>query len=53
MEEMQLFVERLNQDWGIALAYFEPIMEFLYRVGKAEKFAAVQADDLKGIVIGS
>lgn len=53
MEEMQLFVERLNQDWGVALAYFEPTMEFLYRVGKTEKFTAAQADDVKGIVIGS
>jgi len=53
MEEMQLFIERLNQDWDIALAYFKPTMEFLYRVGKAEKLAAAHPDDVQGIVTGN
>ena len=47
------FSNQLNADWGLALGYFAPVSEFLYRIGKAEKLAAAHPDDISGIVRGN
>lgn len=50
-QEIKLLVETLNKDWNTAFGYFEPMMEFLYKIGKEEKLANSHPGDLKGIVV--
>lgn len=49
--EMKLFVETLNNDWNGVFSYFEPLMKFLYEVGKKEKMECTDPKDWKGIVV--
>ena len=49
--EMKLFVETLNNDWNAVFSYFEPLMQFLYKVGKKEKMECTDPKDWKGIVV--
>ena len=50
-KEIKLLVETLNKDWNTAFGYFEPMMKFLYNIGKEEKMANSHPSDLKGIVV--
>ena len=50
-QEMNLFVDTLNNDWNDVFSYFEPFMRFLYDVGKEEKMACTEPKDWKGIVV--
>ena len=43
--EMRLFVEKLNEDWNAASAYFEPTMKFMYEIGKKEKIECTDPSD--------
>ncbi|MGK7894510.1 MAG: hypothetical protein AB4372_13010, partial [Xenococcus sp. (in: cyanobacteria)] len=38
--EVKVLVEKLNEDWTSVFAYFNPMMELLYKVGKKEKVEA-------------
>ncbi len=49
--EMKLFVETLNNDWNAVFSYFEPLMKFLYKVGKKEKMECTDPKDWRGIVV--
>jgi hypothetical protein len=49
--EMKLFVNTLNNDWNAMFSYFEPLMKFLYEVGKKEKMGCTDPKDWKGIVV--
>lgn len=48
--EMKLFVETLNNDWNTVFNYFEPMMQFMYKVGKEEKIKHSDPKLLKGIL---
>ncbi len=50
-QEMKLLVDTINKDWNTAFGYFEPMMKFIYEIGKKEKLAKSHPDDLKGIVV--
>jgi len=49
--EIKLFVETLNNDWNAVFSYFEPLMKFLYKVGKKEKMECTEPKDWKGILV--
>ena len=49
--EIKLFVETLNNDWNTVFGYFEPLMTFLYKVGKKEKMECTDPKDWKGILV--
>lgn len=49
--EIKLFVETLNNDWNAVFSYFEPLMQFLYEVGKKEKMECTNPEDWKGIIV--
>lgn len=49
--EIKLFVETLNNDWNEVFSYFEPLMEFLYKIGKKEKMDCTDPKDRKGILV--
>ena len=49
--EMKLFVETLNNDWNAVFSYFEPLMKFLYEVGKKEKMECTDSKNWKGIIV--
>ncbi len=53
MTETKIVIDQLNEDWKTALSYFEPISQFMYDVGKKEKLAAANPDDVAGIVRGN
>jgi len=48
--EMKLFVDSLNSDWEKVFSYFEPLMKFIYKVGKKEKMESTDPSEWKGIV---
>ena len=50
INEIELVTKQLDTDCNTAIAYFNPIYEFLYKIGKDEKIAASNPDDLKGII---
>lgn len=50
--ELKLLVDKLNDDWNTAFGYFEPMMQFLYSVGKEEKLKSSSVGEFKGIVFG-
>jgi len=49
--EIKLFVDTLNKDWNTVFSYFEPLMKFMYKVGKKEKMAFTNPKDWKGILV--
>ncbi len=48
--EMKRFVETLNRDWNKVFSYFEPLMRFMYTVGKEEKMRCTPPDEWKGLI---
>ena len=50
ISEMNLVAKQLKDDSDTAIAYFDPISRFLYRIGMDEKKAAANPEDLKGII---
>lgn len=48
--EIKLFVDKLNEDWWTVYKYFEPMMNFLYSVGKQEKMSCTTQSEWKGIL---
>ena len=48
--EMKLFVEKLNEDWNTSFEYFEPMMKFMYKIGKKEKMECTDPSEWKGII---
>ena len=48
--EMEALMTKIDEDWGTAFAYFEPMMKFLYKVGKEEKLSISTPESIKGIM---
>ncbi len=51
--EVELVVNKLNEDWKVIFDYFEPMMKLLYKVGKEEKIEATLPEERVGIVTGN
>lgn len=49
--EIKLFVDTLNKDWNAVFGYFEPLMKFMYEIGKKEKMACTDPKEWKGILV--
>lgn len=49
--EIKLFVETLNKDWNTVYGYFEPMMKFMYKIGKKEKMESTDPSEWRGIVV--
>lgn len=48
--EIKRFVDTLNKDWHQVFSYFEPLMKYLYDVGKKEKMESTHPSEWKGIL---
>ncbi|KKL72001.1 hypothetical protein LCGC14_2089240, partial [marine sediment metagenome] len=50
--EIQVIVNKLNEDWDTVFSCFKPLMELIYEAGKEEKILATSPEQREGIVKG-
>lgn len=48
--ELQIIIEKLNEDWKMAFELFPEIIRYIYAIGKAEKLAVVSPEEAKGLL---
>lgn len=50
IEDAHLFNQKIDEDWGVALEFFEPSLKFLCKFGEEEKKKHTSPSTWKGIV---